>query len=371
MSWALKRREIKSALSPPSQQGERTTKKAGGSPNHAAPLPSVECPNSPQGPVVGPAQVWQTADSKKKNRHKRPMDRSKDENGDNKRNNGRGLAVVGKSVPVECAQDVHLFDIESPDNSPPSGSSDSALQSSSCSSIQCESPANSVDRVHTGTQPVGRHHTSGSFTLSSELSSFSEGEISPTKPVGPAVGLESAVSNRISSSSNRNDEDKKTKSKRKRKNRGAKSGQQDEVSETQKSADSSPELGRTEFGAKEEEKGEEARKVGTKKKEGGTKSKKKKKGDAKKKKPPFMRIRFDSLTTSSDEERGIDSPRLSRVEEVAEPLPEGKEESKERLRQRLEHKILSKKPPAMFETPATEPLFHKVYYVVCVYLQEL
>ena len=366
MSWALKRREIKSALSPPSQQGERTTKKAGGSPNRAAPLPSAESPNSHQEPVVGPAQAWQTADSKKKNGHKRPMERSKGENGDNKKNDSRGRAVVGKSVPVECAQDVHLFDVESPDNSPPSGSSDSALQSSSCSSIQCESPANSVDRVHADTQPVERHHTSGSFTLSSELSSFSEGEISPTKPVGPAVGLESAVSNRIGSSSNRNDEEKKTKSKRKRKNRGAKSGQQDEVSETQKSADSSPELG-----AKEEDKGEEARKVGTKKKEGGTKSKKKKKGDAKKKKPPFMRIRFDSLTTSSDEERGIDSPRLSRVEEVAEPLPEGKEESEERLRQRLEHKILSKKPPAMFETPATEPLFHKVCYVVCVYLQEL
>ena len=128
--------------------------------------------------------------------------------------------------------------------------------------------------------------------------------------------------------------------------------------------DGSPELGRAELGAKQEREGEEGdvKKVESKKKDGGrrTEKSKKKKDGARKKKVPAMRVRLDSLTTSSDEERGIDSPRLFRVEEVVEPLQERKTESEEKLRQRLERKIISKKPPALFETPATEPLFHKV-----------
>ena len=132
------------------------------------------------------------------------------------------------------------------------------------------------------------------------------------------------------------------------------------------STSSSPEVGRSELGTTDKKEGGKKKKKGEKKKEGHKVEQVKKKGDSMKtKKASIQRLRFDSLTTSSDEERGIDSPHLSRVEEVAEPLPERgevekKEESEERLRQRLERKVLSKKPPAMFVTPATEPLFHQV-----------
>ena len=360
-SWALKRREIKSSLSPTSHGSERTgVARADGSFNHA-PLP-LKPPElslgSSQELRVRTAQGWQTVDSKKKKRHKRTTGKNKGEKSDIDKIDCQGVTVE-QTVSVEGASDVLLYDVECTEDSR-RASSDSVLQSSSCSSIQSQPPANNAVTQLAATDVVGRHHTSGSFTLSSELSSFSEGETSPTKTVGPAI--ESALGHCIASVSNKSGDDKKTKIKRKRQNRGgAKGGRQDEASEAQKHADSSPELGRAEFLAKnEEEAGEVVRRVETKKKEGGVKSKKKKKGESKKKKPSSMRIRCDSLTTSSDEERGVDSPCLSRVEEVAEPLPESKEENKERLRQRLEHKILSKKPPAMFDTPATEPLFHKV-----------
>ena len=348
-SWAQKRREIKSSLSPTSQGPERVVEIAGGSPNHTS-LPLTPL-NAPQELVVRKAHDWQTVDSKTKKRHQKTTDKTNGEMSDIEKKDSSGVTME-TTVPVEGAKNALLLDVESLDKSP-SASSDSALQSSSCSSIQSEPPANADNTVTQQTAVGRRNHTSGSFTVSSEMSSFSEGETSPTKSV-PVAGIEY--------------EEKKTKIKRKRKNRGAKSGLQDEALEAQKNQDSSPELGRAEFGAKKEEEkeGEGARKFETKKKEGGAKSKKKKKGDAKKKKPTSMRIRLDSLTTSSDEERGVDSPCLSRVEEVTEPVPESKEESQERLRQRLEHKILSKKPPAMFDTPATEPLFHKVCERFCM-----
>ena len=378
LSWALKRREIRSALSPPKHNlhhAEKMLERSSNSHNHApSPSQPVAPPISGQDPVESPARHWQTAESKKRKRkHKKTTEKTRNERNDSEKTNTEGYQVRAEvnAGHTGCVQDVRLCDVESFEDSPTT-SSDSVLQSSSNNSIQFEIPTVTDSKALTDTPQVGqggRHHTTESFTLSSEQqSSYSEGELSPTKPISPPTGMESALSHRSDASIA--DEGRKTgskKSKRKRKSRGGKNGQEGEVSVSQQTVDSSPELGITLFATKEDTtKAEEegVKKAERKKKGDGVKSKKKKKGDAKKKKTPAMRIRLDSLTTSSDEERGIDSPRLSRVEEMVEPLPE-KEECEERLRQRLEHKIISKKPPAMFETPATDPLFHKVCSTHC------
>lgn len=282
--------------------------------------------------------------------------------------------VQGKSPVLKDGQ----CKFESPSNSPEI-SSDSILQSSSSSSIpNCEpvslvsdDPDISLEREQLEILGKKRQHNTESLALSSELSSFSEGELSPTKPIGPTIPGEGSTRSSTSDTSKgeKSKKEGRKKNKKKRKGRG-KSEQKDAGVNDADGVQygSSPEVDRSMLGMKQErEGGKKKDRGGEKRKEGGRKLEPMKKGaPMKAKKASIMRIRFDSLTTSSDEERVIDSPRLSRVEEVAEPLAEDEKkenerESKERLRQRLEHKILSKKPPAMFETPATEPLFHQVH----------
>ena len=386
MSWASKRREIKSVLSPSRQvhqlsgRKEETPEKPGDSPIKSAP-PTLqhdqkeerteeksverwdETPlSSQQEPHLNacvepdPALEWKTSESKnRRRRHKKMAERNGTEDSGNERTGGE----VGIELPTAAAErmnvedeqgvGVQLADVHA-------SSSDSILQSSSSSSsIQYEPPITASDTVALTDEVKlvngAQNHNVETFPLSSELSSHSEGELSPTKPFGQVSGKNDP---------SKSDKDKKSGKKSKRKRKGA-SGQKDDPP---KGVDGSPELGRAELGAKQEREGEEGdvKKVESKKKDGGrrTEKSKKKKDGARKKKVPAMRVRLDSLTTSSDEERGIDSPRLFRVEEVVEPLQERKTESEEKLRQRLERKILSKKPPALFETPATEPLFHKV-----------
>jgi len=80
------------------------------------------------------------------------------------------------------------------------------------------------------------------------------------------------------------------------------------------------------------------------------------------------RIRRDSWNTSSDEDNS-----LTPATDVSSPLDSSTsstlftdEGSKnvlvdvERVRADLQRRILSKKPPAHFETPATDPVFHEV-----------
>lgn len=274
-----------------------------------------------------------------------------------------------------------------PPNNSPEVSSDSILQSSSSSSItttHCE-PVSGASLAGEQQQTLikKRQHSTESFTLSSELSSFSDGEHSPTKHIHVAPAEDSTRSikngNSDTSKGEKNKKEGRKKNKKKRKGRG-KSEQKEGVMNDVDSAQSgsSPEVGHSVVGTKQEtgmkEGGKKKDRGGEKRKEGDRKLEPMKKSSPMKaKKASIMRLRFDSLTTSSDEERVIDSPLLSRVEEVAEPLAEdGREvgererESEERLRQRLEHKILSKKPPAMFETPATEPLFHQVHVHTCI-----
>lgn len=95
----------------------------------------------------------------------------------------------------------------------------------------------------------------------------------------------------------------------------------------------------------------------------------------------LQRIRQDSLNTSSDEENSLTplvdlpSPLLDPTFPVAgevagagaglvggaSPVKEGVEVwDQERVRGDLQRRILSKKPPAHFETPATDPIFHEV-----------
>lgn len=298
--------------------------------------------------------------------------------------------ISGKELQVGCAMQKeagHEVEPAIDANNSPEAASDSVLQSSSGTGITgmhfepirlvSGSPDAPLTKRQLQTLGKVRQRNTESSTLSSELSSFSEGEPFPTKPVRHVPGAGSISIHNGNTEASKSEECKKAgtkKSKKKRKGRGK--SEQKDVSENKSGEDStgsSPEVGRTELGTKHSKDVKEGGKKkkdkdrkGEKRKEGGRKIEQTKKSDPMKAK--IKRIRFDSLTTSSDEERGIDSPRLSRVEEVAEPLSERGEkvggnerDSEERMRQRLEHKILSKKPPAMFETPATEPLFHQVH----------
>ena len=89
----------------------------------------------------------------------------------------------------------------------------------------------------------------------------------------------------------------------------------------------------------------------------------------------LQRIRSDSLNTSSDEERQlsstssdsllagvvtsdsvfVDSPRTDSAKDDGNSLRDAGEVKKE-----LKRRIISKKPPAYFETPGTDPIFHDV-----------
>lgn len=93
----------------------------------------------------------------------------------------------------------------------------------------------------------------------------------------------------------------------------------------------------------------------------------------------LQRIRKDSLNTSSDEENSL-TPVIDLPSPVDRNFPTGLAESSspekeypgdvrdpEKVRVDLKRRILSKKPPAHFETPATEPVFHDVSdYQYCI-----
>lgn len=77
----------------------------------------------------------------------------------------------------------------------------------------------------------------------------------------------------------------------------------------------------------------------------------------------IQRIRNDSWNTSSDEENSLAPPTESSSTEMV--FPEVAEATGEVVDVRivqadLQKRILSKKPPAHFETPATEPIYHEV-----------
>ena len=230
-------------------------------------------------------------------------------------------------------------------------SSDSALLSSSSSSIQSHHMALTDEPPQV--QSIGRHHSTESFALSSELSSFSEGEITKSiEELAEKMGLQFSTA-----AGGKGDEKGKEvvtkKSKKKRKSKGR---VKDVDSECPQDVAGSPETGRAQLETKQ--------KMGKKKGKSNQKTEKSKKGDSKKK-ISVTRRRLDSLTTSSDEERVFEPPCLSQVVEVAEERKVD-EEDKERLIQKMEYKIISKKPPALFETPTTKPLFHKVGLLACL-----
>lgn len=135
---------------------------------------------------------------------------------------------------------------------------------------------------------------------------------------------------------------------------------------------------------------------GAKKKSGGKQGKKSKKGKKQKEDPTvtrersersqrrrahvLQRIRQDSLNTSSDEENSLTSvldlpsldPTLDPSHHQATGLPTPGSDSPstressegvrdvQKVKAELRRRILSKKPPAHFETPATDPVFHDV-----------
>lgn len=86
----------------------------------------------------------------------------------------------------------------------------------------------------------------------------------------------------------------------------------------------------------------------------------------------LQRIRMDSLNTSSDEENSLTplTNLLSPVESsefvaMSSSVSSGKEAGEvaldaESVKLDLQRRIMSKKPPAHFETPATDPVFHEV-----------
>lgn len=357
VAWALKRRHIKLALSPPQDNnhsthrtdegGEGATASCHGS--HSA----AELHHAPSSREQGESEREDCATPTNVLSHMRSN---------------------GSQQVKECKNGIQEEHIEAPINvNSPTELSEPVLPSIASSDFHSESVSSDHDGTRTEMQQQtaqrGQYHRTDSLTLSSELSSFSEGELSPTKLPRSVTGASSPMP------TEKNDEGEETnksgtkKSRKKRKSRGGKSGQGNVSERTQVTDDiSSPETVRAELAAKQgrKEEGKKKKKKGDKKKEGGQSTKK---SNSTAKKCSSMRIRLDSLTTSSDEERLVDSPRLSRVEEVLEPPPAKDDlkeigESEERLRQRLEHKILSKKPPSTFETPATEPLFHRVYNMI-------
>ena len=352
-SWARKRREIKSALSPPDHNLHRTHRTGEATEQTTHTTQSTEIQHEPS-VDAGTGEPKERTTERKQN-EERSSCTEKNRTSNCKKDRCTTAGVNG--VPMQdCSalQDVSrgLRDVEpcidnppptSPDSVPPHGEPASNNHDVAVTEAKLKPPHK------------GMNHSTESLTLSSEQSIFSEGELSPTKPTRLVMEISPCMTNsqtRISSKS------EKKKSKKKRKG-GAGKGEQKEVAEA---PDSSPEVGRVDL-AVSQERGGGKKSKGRKRKDGVRKTEQAKKIA---KKTSIARIRLDSLTASSDEERGIDSPRLSQVEEVVEPLPERGEESKERLRLRLEHKILSKKPPTMFETPATEPLFHKVHMYVIV-----
>lgn len=71
----------------------------------------------------------------------------------------------------------------------------------------------------------------------------------------------------------------------------------------------------------------------------------------------LQRTRSDSYTTSSDEERWLEGWRAGSGREGE----EGREvANEEQVKAKLQRRIESRKPPALFETPATDPIFHQV-----------
>ncbi len=107
----------------------------------------------------------------------------------------------------------------------------------------------------------------------------------------------------------------------------------------------------------------------------------------------LQRIRQDSLNTSSDEENSLTSPGLppdtqtppedltgggsGGVMETSSTTSLGSEKEassmdRESVKMSLQKRILLKKPPARFETPATDPIFHEVsFFVICAVAKSL
>ena len=372
MSWAQKRQQIKSTLSPTHHNLHHTHRTE--EPTESV-APTVSGTTADERRVdTEPTKKEEQTEAEKENKQSR--EEGKMSEGKVSGINGvlthlevtGGGTVQSVASAMEKEESKTLCDVEPEVHNSPGMSPDFVYGGSSgrmdCETVQQASSGCEVSFTEVQLDMLGtvRQHSTESLTLSS---SYSDGEISPTKPIRQVItGGDLMVNNHDGDLDTENKKEGATKkNKRKRKGRGGK-GQKDGTQSVD-STGSSPEVGRAELGARDKKEGGKKKdRKGEKRKEGSHKMKKK--GDSvKAKKASIQRIRFDSLTTSSDEERGIDSPRLSRVEEVVEPLPEREEverkgESEERLRQRLEHKILSKKPPAMFMTPATEPLFHQV-----------
>ncbi len=76
----------------------------------------------------------------------------------------------------------------------------------------------------------------------------------------------------------------------------------------------------------------------------------------------LQRIRNDSLNTSSDEEHSLTLSSDAAVSNSALPEMPTKETvfDAEKVKEHIHERVLSKKPPAQFDTPATDPIFHEV-----------
>ena len=172
---------------------------------------------------------------------------------------------------------------------------------------------------------VDRLKSSDSFTPSSELSSPSEGEAPPE-----SGDLNTSASTKLPPSGGKG---KKSSAKK----------HQKKLKKGKKSTDKGKQSGRGNQNDNKE--------------------------SSSKKRLQFQRARSDSYTTSSDEEHISEmTKRVSCKAELQEAprsvavslVEEGGMMDGEKLRLQLQYKIESRKPPFVFETPATDPIFHQV-----------
>ena len=399
MSWLVKRRQMKSSISPLQSARTHIVKKS----HHSVPDPrstfvESQLQTNTQNQIKQGSEDWEE--------RKRGGELCKRGGGDAAHNTestkeqshvrlhsncaNEGL-VVGESPTISAeilSSPIHLpLPLPLPTDSPPSPLS-LHLSSGSSSSSVVETSQQGQSSVSTKKHLIGikgRQRSSESITPSSEPSSPSDGEISLLGHVQQV--LEESGAGKQGTGKGSKGKKPSTKKQLKKKRKGKSSRSESVVTGNEGAVNSSPEAVRAEKGVQKRKGGvkkkeKEEEKVGEGEKGGGRKNNEvwDKQRLLSTQKAAQQRRRYDSLTTSSDEERMVDPLPLSRVEELTEPPPEeeeqegeGKvgrggaqgrvssaEESRERLRQRLEQKIMSKKPPAIFVTPATDPVFHQV-----------
>ena len=144
-------------------------------------------------------------------------------------------------------------------------------------------------------------------------------------------------------------------------------------SEDQHDADSNTKVSAAEKKSKSKKKGRKSKKVNKKESNQSSlssQSKERSQASQRKRAHILQRIRRDSLNTSSDEEHSLSSNSSDTfltagacAEHAQTDLT--KEDSNahrsvEDIKEELKKRIFSKKPPAYFETPGTDPIYHEV-----------